>query len=49
VTAIRFVPVGGATTPPSARTIVTASERVTALHTVLGFVYWESRAASSEW
>jgi hypothetical protein len=40
VTAIRFVPVGGATTPPSARTIVTASERVTALHTVLGFVYW---------
>jgi hypothetical protein len=40
VAAIRFVPVSGATTPPSARTIVTASERVTALHAVLGFVYW---------
>src|SRR5712691_357850 len=40
VTAIRFVPTGGATTPPSARTIVTASERVTALHAVLNFVYW---------
>jgi hypothetical protein len=37
---IRFVPVSGATTPPSARTIVTASGRVTALHAVLGFVYW---------
>lgn len=40
VSAIRYVPVTGATTPPSARTIVTASERVTALHAVLGFVYW---------
>jgi hypothetical protein len=37
---IRYVPVGGATTPPSDRTIVTASQRVTALHAVLGFVYW---------
>jgi len=37
---IRYVPVNGATTPPSARTIVTASERVTALHAVLGFIYW---------
>jgi hypothetical protein len=40
VAAIRYVPVNGATTPPSARTIVTASERVTALHAVLGFIYW---------
>jgi hypothetical protein len=40
VDAIRFVPVSGATTPPSARTIVTASDRVTALHSVLDFVYW---------
>jgi len=40
VTAIRFVPVGGTTTPPSARTIATAAERVTALHSVLGFIYW---------
>jgi hypothetical protein len=40
VAAIRFVPTSGATTPPSARTIVTAADRVTALHTVLGFVYW---------
>jgi hypothetical protein len=40
VTAIRSVPVGGATTPPSARTIFTASERVTALHAVLNFIYW---------
>jgi len=39
VTAIRFVPVGGTTTPPSARTIATAAERVTALHSVLGFIY----------
>ena len=37
---IRFVPTSGTTTPPSARTIVTASERVTALHAVLTFVYW---------
>jgi hypothetical protein len=37
---IRFVPTGGATTPPSARTIVTAPQRVTALHAVLTFVYW---------
>jgi hypothetical protein len=40
VTAIRSVPVGGATSPPSARTIFTASERVTALHSVLSFIYW---------
>ena len=40
VTAIRFVPVGGAITPPSARTIVTASDRVTALHAVSNGVYW---------
>jgi len=40
VDAIRSVPVNGATTPPSARTIVTASDRVTALHAVLDFVYW---------
>ena len=40
VAAIRFVPTSGATTPPSARTIVTAADRVTALHAVLGFVYW---------
>lgn len=40
VDAIRFVPVSGATTPPSARTIVTASDRVTALHAVVDFVYW---------
>ena len=46
VTAIRFVPVGGATTPPSARTIVTVSERVTALHTVLGFVYWGEQSGA---
>ncbi len=46
VTAIRFVPVSGATTPPSARTIVTASERVTALHTVLGFVYWGEQSGA---
>jgi hypothetical protein len=46
VTAIRFVPVGGATTPPSARTIATASERVTALHTVLGFVYWGEQSGA---
>jgi hypothetical protein len=37
---IRFVPTGGTTTPPSARTIVTASGRVLALHAVLNFVYW---------
>ena len=37
---IRYVPVGGATTPPSTRTIVTAAERVTALHAVLDFIYW---------
>jgi hypothetical protein len=37
---IRFVPTSGATTPPTARTIVTASERVTALHVVDGFIYW---------
>ena len=37
---IRFVPTAGATSPPSARTIVTASDRVTALHAVLQFVYW---------
>jgi hypothetical protein len=40
VDTIRFVPVSGATTPPSARTIVTASDRVTVLHAVLDFVYW---------
>ena len=37
---IRFVPTAGATSPPSARTIVTVSDRVTALHAVLQFVYW---------
>jgi hypothetical protein len=37
---IRYVPISGAITPPSARTIVTASERVTTLHSVLGFIYW---------
>ena len=37
---IRYVPLTGATTPPSARTIVTASQRVVALHSVLEFVYW---------
>ncbi len=37
---IRYVPTSGATSPPSARTIISASERVTALHTVLGFIYW---------
>jgi hypothetical protein len=46
VTAIRFVPVGGTTTPPSARTIATASERVTALHAVLGFVYWGEQSGA---
>jgi hypothetical protein len=40
VAAIRYVPVNGAATPPSDRTIVTASERVTALHAVLSFIYW---------
>jgi len=40
VAAIRFVPTSGATIPPSARTIVPAADRVTALHAVLGFVYW---------
>jgi len=37
---IRYVPTSGATSPPSDRTIVTASERVTTLHAVLSFVYW---------
>jgi hypothetical protein len=37
---IRYVPVGGATTPPSTRTIVTGAERVTALDAVLEFIYW---------
>jgi hypothetical protein len=37
---IRYVPVGGATTPPSTRTIVAGAERVTALHAVLDFIYW---------
>jgi hypothetical protein len=37
---IRYVPVTGATTPPSQRTIFTTSERVTALHAVLEFIYW---------
>src|SRR5271170_2450155 len=40
VDAIRYVPVSGAITPPSDRTIATASDRVTALHTVLSFIYW---------
>jgi hypothetical protein len=40
VAAIRYVPVNGAATPPSDRTIVTASDRVTALHAVLSFIYW---------
>ena len=43
---IRFVPTGGTTTPPSARTIVTASERVTALHAVLNFVYWGEQSGA---
>jgi hypothetical protein len=46
VAAIRHVPVGGTTTPPSARTIVTASERVTALHAVLGFIYWGEQSGA---
>jgi hypothetical protein len=37
---IRFVPPNGAVTPPSARTIATASSRVTALHAVSNGVYW---------
>jgi hypothetical protein len=37
---IRFVPTAGAVTTPQVRTIVTASDRVTALHAVLSFVYW---------
>jgi hypothetical protein len=40
VAEIRYVPSTGATTPVSDRTIVTASERVTALHAVRGFIYW---------
>jgi hypothetical protein len=43
---IRFVPTGGATTPPSARTIVTAPDRVTALHAVLTFVYWGEQSGA---
>jgi hypothetical protein len=46
VTAIRHVPVNGTTTPPSARTIVTAAERVTALHAVLGFIYWGEQSGA---
>jgi hypothetical protein len=46
VAAIRYVPASGATTPPSARTIVTASERVTTLHAVLGFVYWGEQSGA---
>jgi hypothetical protein len=38
--AIRYVPVGGSAVPPAQRTIFTASERVTTLHTVLQFIYW---------
>lgn len=49
VAAIRYVPVIGSTTPPSTRTIVTASERVTALHAVLGFVYWGEESGASGW
>lgn len=37
---IRFVPPNGATSPPSSRTIVTAANRVTALHAVSNGVYW---------
>lgn len=38
---IRYVPTsGGAITPPFARTIATASSRVTALHAVYNGVYW---------
>ena len=37
---IRYVPVGGSTSPPAQRTIFTASQRVTALHAVLEFIYW---------
>lgn len=37
---IRFVPPGGTATPPSARTIATASSRVVALHAVSNGVYW---------
>lgn len=37
---IRFVPPNGSSVPPSARTIVTAANRVTALHTVSNGVYW---------
>jgi hypothetical protein len=43
---IRFVPVTGANTPPSDRTIVTASSRVTALHAVLNFVYWGEQSGA---
>src|SRR6185295_18299679 len=37
---IRFVPPNGSTTPPSARTIATASTRVTALHALSNGVFW---------
>jgi hypothetical protein len=46
VAAIRFVPTSGATTPPSARTIVTAADRVTTLHAVLSFVYWGEQSGA---
>jgi hypothetical protein len=43
---IRYVPVGGATTPPSTRTIITGAERVTALHAVLQFIYWGEQSGA---
>lgn len=47
VAAIHYVPTNGsAITPPTVRTIVTASERVTVLHAVLGFVYWGEQSGA---
>lgn len=40
---IRFVPTAGTSTPPSERTIHTASTTVTALHAVSNGVYWGER------
>jgi hypothetical protein len=37
---IRFVPIGGSTLPPSARTLATAAARVTTLRPVSNGVYW---------
>jgi hypothetical protein len=43
---IRYVPTAGTTIPPSSRTIVTAADRVTALHAVLGLVYWGEQSGA---